>query len=91
MNSALSRRLFLGGTAALGGTVASGAVSGAALAAGTPAQLPSFGPAAGVAKLNANENPYGPSKPALEAMAAASAQGAYYVGDSVATLKAMIA
>lgn len=92
MNSAFSRRSFLAGSvaagsAALSGTVASAVGSGAH----GPAPLPPFGPEPGVAKLNANENPYGPSKPALEAIAAASAQGAYYVGESVRTLKAMIA
>lgn len=90
MNSAVSRRLFLGGGATLAGAGALGASVHVA-AASSPATLPSFGPKAGVAKLNANENPYGPSKPALEAMAAASGQGAYYVGESVGMLKAMIA
>ncbi len=90
MNSAVSRRLFLGGGATLAGAGALGA-SVPLAASASPASLPGFGPAAGVAKLNANENPYGPSKPALEAMAAASGQGAYYVGDSVGMLKAMIA
>lgn len=93
-----SRRGFLGGSAAMAGALAGALASGtaipvghAAAASAGPATLPAFGPQAGVAKLNANENPYGPSKPALEAMAAASSQGAYYVGESVPVLKGMIA
>lgn len=93
----LSRRLFIGGAAAVAGALASASVApharaGAPVAApGTAAGLPHFGPAPGIAKLNANENPYGPSEAALAAMAAASAQGAYYVGESVLRLKQMIA
>jgi histidinol-phosphate aminotransferase len=89
----LSRRLFIGGAAAVAGALASVSVAPRARAGApaTPAGLPHFGPAPGIAKLNANENPYGPSEAALAAMAAASAQGAYYVGDSVARLKQMIA
>lgn len=78
----LSRRLFLG--AGVGAT---------ALAVGRiPLALADlYGPAAGIAKLNANENPYGPSAPALKAMAEAGANGAFYVGESVDRLTAMIA
>jgi histidinol-phosphate aminotransferase len=90
----LSRRLFLGGSAAMAGAIASASVV-PLVHAGAPAApapgLPNFGPKPGVAKLNANENPYGPSEAALAAMAAASAQGAYYVGESVPRLKQMIA
>ena len=50
-----------------------------------------FGPASGVAKLNANENPYGPSPKALKAMVEASAHGAYYVRRSAQRLREMIA
>lgn len=96
MKNTLSRRLFLGGSAAVAGALATGKVvpvghAAAGASAGAASSLPHFGPKPGVAKLNANENPYGPSPAALEAMAVASAQGAYYVGDSVARLKAMIA
>ena len=52
---------------------------------------PQYGPTPGVAKLNANENPYGPSPAALRAVMEATRHGAYYVGDSVVRLKAMIA
>ena len=97
MTIPLSRRLFIGGTAAVTGALASVTMaprSWADMPAAPPAAgvgFPAFGPAPGIAKLNANENPYGPSKAALAAMAAASAQGAYYVGESVTRLKQMIA
>ncbi|MGA0841081.1 MAG: pyridoxal phosphate-dependent aminotransferase [Pseudomonadales bacterium] len=95
MITLLSRRLFLGGSAALAGAIASVSAvplgHAAATSTTTSTALPHFGPKPGVAKLNANENPYGPSELALAAMAAAGAQGAYYVGDSIPRLKAMIA
>ncbi|MEC8157921.1 MAG: histidinol-phosphate transaminase [Pseudomonadota bacterium] len=50
-----------------------------------------FGPASGIAKLNANENPYGPSPKALKAIVEASAHGAYYVRGSAQRLREMIA
>ena len=50
-----------------------------------------YAPALGVAKLNANENPYGPSPAAVRAMAEASAHGAYYVRRSAQKLREMIA
>lgn len=88
--SQLNRRHFLMGSAAV--TAAAPVLAGPAtnLAVGgiTP---PRYGPPPGIAKLNANENPYGPSPAALRAMADASRQGAYYVGESVTRLRAMIA
>jgi histidinol-phosphate aminotransferase len=45
----------------------------------------------GIAKLNGNENPYGPSPNALKAMAVASTRGGYYVNTSAQTLRKMIA
>jgi len=91
-----NRRTFLGSSAAITGTLAAaGALQTPVAAANTAGTLagttPVYGPASGVAKLNANENPYGPSKAALVQMYEASKMGAYYVGDSVATLKSMIA
>ena len=61
--------------------------------AATSAKQPalSYGPDASVAKLNANENPFGPSGASLEAALEATRRGAYYVGESVPRLKAMIA
>ena len=77
----LNRRAFLGASAMAG-------LSGLLPAAGAAANL--YGPAAGIAKLDANENPYGPSSAALEAIQQAAAQGAYYVGPGLERLSAMI-
>jgi histidinol-phosphate aminotransferase len=89
----LNRRRFLGGSAAVGGAVAAGGLPLTVAADQTSALItpPAYGPGPGIAKLNANENPYGPSQSALVQMYEASKLGAYYVGDSVGTLKAMIA
>ncbi|MEM6512703.1 MAG: histidinol-phosphate transaminase [Pseudomonadota bacterium] len=76
----LTRRSFLGGSAA--------ALS---LAAVNPAFADIlYGPADGVVKLNANENPYGPSPKAIKAMTEAINKGAYYADPSVQTLLSMI-
>lgn len=90
MKDSLSRRRFLGGSALVAGAIAGSVIP---MAATQAAMTPSlrFGPAKGVAKLNANENPYGPSAAALKAMNEASSKGAYYVGESVPTLLSMIA
>ena len=77
----LTRRNFIGGTTAT-------------LALGLAPVLRAeslYGPAPGIAKLNANENPYGPSPKALKAMADATANGAFYVDASVKRLEDMIA
>jgi len=99
MMNPLNRRSFLSGSASISGAVAAGglpftvpfatATAPAVMEPGTRA--PAYGPPPGVAKLNANENPYGPSESALLAMFEATRQGAYYVGESVSRLKAMIA
>jgi histidinol-phosphate aminotransferase len=87
----LSRRSFLGSSAAATGLLAAG--PGITLAgAGASANGAAYGPAAHVAKLNANENPYGPSPAAMQAAFEAVREGgAYYVRDTVSRLKAMIA
>ncbi|WP_226665128.1 pyridoxal phosphate-dependent aminotransferase [Microbulbifer aggregans] len=90
MHKSLSRRLFLQGTTAALSTAAIGGMTTAS-AKEIARPTPLYGPPPGVAKLNANENPYGPSPKALKAMMEASQKGAYYVYDSVARLKAMIA
>ena len=90
MTHPLSRRRFLGGSAIVAGAVAGSVIPTAASQAATIPTL-KYGPAKGIAKLNANENPYGPSPTALKAMNAAVSKGAYYVGESVPTLLAMIA
>jgi len=93
MPMTLNRRSFVGGSAAFGGIAAAGGLPLTVAAEQTSAIAvpPVYGPAPGVAKLNANENPYGPSKAALVQMYEASKLGAYYVGESVPMLKAMIA
>lgn len=94
MNNTLNRRGFLrvNGAAGLatGAAIVGSGVSSPALAKPSPPKI-NYGPAPGVAKLNANENPFGPSPLALEAMVEASKKGAYYVGESVRRLKSMIA
>ncbi|TNF85962.1 MAG: aminotransferase class I/II-fold pyridoxal phosphate-dependent enzyme [Gammaproteobacteria bacterium] len=87
----ISRRSFLGGTAAAAGLLATGP-SVSVAAGNAPANGPEYGPAPHIAKLNANENPYGPSPAAMQAAFEAVRQGgAYYVRDTVQRLKAMIA
>lgn len=89
-----SRRLFLGGTIAASAAGASGLIvpAGIATAAAKPAPQVTYGPAPGIAKLNANENPYGPSPEALKAIAQASSQGgAYYAYNAGMYLRDMIA
>ena len=90
MTNNISRRLFLGGAASALSVAAMGG-AGSVRAAATLRKAPLYGPAPGVAKLNANENPYGPSPKALKAIMQASQKGAYYVSDSVMKLKSMIA
>jgi histidinol-phosphate aminotransferase len=87
----LSRRSFLtAGTATFGASLVTPHLA-LARTATEGLEQPSYGPAPGVAKLNANENPYGPSPAAIEAMTEAISQGAYYVSSAAETLKAMIA
>ncbi|WP_193162649.1 pyridoxal phosphate-dependent aminotransferase [Microbulbifer hainanensis] len=90
MTNNISRRLFLGGAASALSVAAMGGAS-SVRAATAPPKAPLYGPAPGIAKLNANENPYGPSPKALKAIMQASQKGAYYVSDSVMKLKSMIA
>ena len=88
MTTTMNRRLFLGTSAS---SAIVGGIAPTVAGAKTTATALRYGPAPGIAKLNANENPFGPSAKALEAMLAASKRGAYYVGESVPTLKSMIA
>ncbi|MEM6543827.1 MAG: histidinol-phosphate transaminase [Pseudomonadota bacterium] len=93
MTADLNRRGFLVGAASALAAVTA-VQSGISLADGHSKMTrlkPAYGPPPGVAKLNANENPYGPSKAALAAIQEASASGAYYVRDSAMALRAMIA
>lgn len=87
-----SRRLFLGGTVAATAIGASGLIGVSSASASPLPKNVVFGPKPGVAKLNANENPFGPSPLALKAIAKASAEGgAYYAYPAAMTLLDMIA
>lgn len=90
MSVHFSRRFFLK-AASTGAVLAAGP---AALAAKTPhAQARSvlLGPKPGIALLARNENPYGPSKKALSAIAYGGQKGAYYADSAAETLTSMIA
>ena len=79
----LSRRTFLTASAtAVGAGLASLPYASVAQSAQTVSKTPLYGPPPGVAKLNANENPYGPSPAAIKAMTEAITKGAYYVNDA---------
>ncbi|WP_297822150.1 histidinol-phosphate transaminase [uncultured Paraglaciecola sp.] len=94
MTDNVSRRLFLRGSiATVSAVAASGLVSlsGNALASHHSAPVINYGPSAGIAKLNANENPYGPSPSAMKAIMQASAKGAYYAAEPYKVLVDMIA
>lgn len=83
-----NRREFLGGALAASGL----SPMAGALAADAGDALSSLAlPPPGVAKLDANENPVGPSPAARAAIADAAGYGAYYVSENVKRLKAMIA
>ncbi len=87
----LSRRSFLAaGTATFGASLVTPHIA-LANTATVGLEQPLYGPAPGVAKLNANENPYGPSPAAIDAMTEAISKGAYYVNDTAEKLKEMIA
>ena len=69
----ISRRSFFIGSAVAGVST----LTSAGRVLSLDAALESlYGPAPGIAKLNANENPYGPSPAAPKAMMKASADGA---------------
>ena len=91
----IGRRAFLGGSALLAGAASAPALAttGYAFSSSLTAASvePMYGPPPGVAKLNANENPYGPSPLAIKAMTKAITKGAYYVNETAQILKQMIA
>ena len=93
MASNINRRRFFRTNAAMGLSASAAVVTPtmAALATGQPSPKLYYGPTPGIAKLDSNENPFGPSQSALEAMQTATHQGAYYSEDSIPWLKAMIA
>jgi histidinol-phosphate aminotransferase len=91
MTMDLDRRGFLFGVA---GVAAAGAALRSSLSWAEEKMTrltPLYGPPPGVAKLNANENPYGPSAKALAAIEQAGRSGAYYARESAMALRAMIA
>ena len=88
----MSRRTLLAGAALGAGTTALSIKTPLIAAQPPPRSIASkYGPPSGVAKLNANENPYGPSPTAIKAMSEAIQKGAYYANASVTKLKSMIA
>lgn len=94
----LSRRGFMKVNSAVGAvagaTLACSTITTQGLAAqasATSAQKLHYGPRPGIAKLDSNENPFGPSQSALDAMSNAIRDGAYYAEDSIPWIKAMIA
>ena len=93
MASNINRRHFFKTNAAMGLSASAAVVTPtmAALATSQPSPKLHYGPSPGIAKLDSNENPFGPSQSALEAMQTATHQGAYYSEDSIPWLKAMIA
>ncbi len=90
MPTTWSRRSFLGRSTLGAAALAGGQLVSFPGAIASNAML-NYGPASGIAKLNANENPYGPSPAAITAMLDATKKGAYYIGDSLTRLKDMIA
>lgn len=87
MTNGLSRRSLIG--AASAGTAL--ALGGAPVLAEPKPRRSLFGPAPGIAWLTYNENPYGPSPRAIQAMAAAASKGCYYTDDASDRLRAMVA
>ena len=87
MTNGLSRRSLIGVASA--GTAL--ALGGAPVLAESRQQQSLFGPAPGTAWLTYNENPYGPSPRAIQAMADAASKGCYYADDATDRLRAMVA
>jgi len=91
MSIQFNRRGFLKGATSLTAVASAATVAPQIALAGAPkAHNDLYGPAAGIAKLNSNENPYGPSPAALKAIAESSKYGAYYVNKSIVKLTTMI-
>lgn len=86
MSFELSRRAIL--TSATAGLAAS-ALPAPIRAAETEQSY--FGPAAGIAKLSQNENPYGPAPSAIKAIYDLARTGCYYAADANGRLTDMIA
>lgn len=87
-----SRRIFLGGALAASAASASALIVPSAVAKTPVTNQLMYGPSPGIAKLNANENPFGPSPDALKAIMQASSEGgAYYAYGAGMRLRDMIA
>lgn len=84
----VSRRAILGA-----GAVTAGVAFGSSLFARELSERlpPVFGPAEGIARLNRNENPYGPAPSAVMAIAEAAKMGCYYAEGPNQALTEMIA
>ncbi|WP_317931034.1 aminotransferase class I/II-fold pyridoxal phosphate-dependent enzyme [Halioxenophilus sp. WMMB6] len=92
MSIQFNRRGFLKGATALASAASVGGLApNIALASDMKVPADLYGPTPDIAKLNSNENPYGPSPAALKAIEEASKHGAYYVSKSVRMLVDMIA
>jgi histidinol-phosphate aminotransferase len=83
----MDRRALLGA----GGVAMLAATQARAAAVAAPAVATSFGPAAGVALLSRNENPYGPAPSAVAAISSCAGKGCYYADKALERLTAMIA
>ncbi|ADM09746.1 histidinol-phosphate aminotransferase [Parvularcula bermudensis HTCC2503] len=92
MSVFLSRRNLLkaGAAGAVVGSAGMGGLAAAEVAAKT-APAVKLGPTKGMARLQSNENPYGPSEKAQKAIAYAGEMGAYYAGAANMQLAEMIA
>src|SRR5690242_11272428 len=87
MAIALSRRSLIG-VGSAGAVVTLGRTSALAQSRPKPSV---FGPKPGIAWLTYNENPYGPSPRAIQAMAEVASKGCYYADEATDRLRAMIA
>lgn len=87
------RTILLGATGSVLALASGPAARAAAVAAPLPVARPVGlpGPAEGMARLFANENPYGPAPSAIAMMDEAARRGAYYTGDATKILAGMIA
>ena len=90
MSVQLSRRNLIG-AATVSAAAASIIRPSRALAFVDPPARPIFGPAADIALLSRNENPYGPAPSAISAMADAASKGCYYAEGGYQRLTDMIA
>ena len=91
MSVLINRRSLFRGAGAAGALALAGGAQAKAIEPPARAYGNGFAPAAGVAQLSRNENPYGPGPAALRAIADAASCGCYYSHGGEARLAAMIA